>query len=112
MSAMMKTFGASPGVAIDALEAMVAGGFGLEGAAMTLRMQLQRAPPDAIKAGARVVAGLLERGVQDAEVEGCLHAISSKALPGSAFASLITGASACHSSCSLQSICKAASKQM
>eukprot|EP00928_Gymnodinium_smaydae_P014835 TRINITY_DN15448_c0_g1_i1.p1 TRINITY_DN15448_c0_g1~~TRINITY_DN15448_c0_g1_i1.p1 ORF type:complete len:796 (-),score=141.65 TRINITY_DN15448_c0_g1_i1:142-2529(-) len=96
-TAMMKTFGASPEVAVTALDAMAAGGFAIDGVAMTLRMVLPRASSEA---GAAVVASLLERGVVSADVEACWDTVSAApaALPGAILLRLVASASACAAS--------------
>jgi len=89
-SAIMKAFGAPPEVAVDALDAMVSGGYGLEGAAMTLKMVIPNAPSELC---ARVVAGLAERGVKSEDLRVCCEAIAAKggleALPAATTVRLI-----------------------
>eukprot|EP00929_Paragymnodinium_shiwhaense_P019126 TRINITY_DN13147_c0_g1_i1.p1 TRINITY_DN13147_c0_g1~~TRINITY_DN13147_c0_g1_i1.p1 ORF type:complete len:812 (-),score=184.33 TRINITY_DN13147_c0_g1_i1:398-2833(-) len=74
-SAMMKTFGAKPAVAVEALDAMVSGGYALDGAAMTLRMLLPQASTESC---ARVLAGLLERDAAFADVEASWQSLCGK----------------------------------
>lgn len=92
-SAMMKTIGAAPEVIIDALDAMVAGGFGLENVAMTLEVSLARAPPGGVLA---VVAGLLERGIVNDQLEASWDTLAAKdglaALPAGTLARVAVAA--------------------
>merc|ERR1712139_719009 len=70
-STMMKLFGVDPAVAMEALDAMVSGGFGLEGVPMMLGMLLPKVSPEV---GARVVAGLAEQNVSGKDFEACWDA--------------------------------------
>jgi len=74
-SAMMKIFGAEPLVAVECLDAMVSGGFGVEGAPMMLRMLLPRVPAES---SARVVAGLAEHGATGPDFDACWEAAVSE----------------------------------
>lgn len=73
-SSMMKTFGAAPDVAVDALDAMTSGGFGLDGAAMTLRMQISRAP---LPPSASVIATLGNHGATGEDFRACCDALAA-----------------------------------
>eukprot|EP00928_Gymnodinium_smaydae_P038691 TRINITY_DN26632_c0_g3_i1.p1 TRINITY_DN26632_c0_g3~~TRINITY_DN26632_c0_g3_i1.p1 ORF type:complete len:984 (-),score=235.93 TRINITY_DN26632_c0_g3_i1:370-3321(-) len=77
-SAMMKTFGAKPTQAVEALRAMVSGGFGLDGAAMTLRM-VGAAEGVALESSTEVIVGLAERNVGGKDLEACWESIVAKA---------------------------------
>jgi len=74
-SAMMKTFGAPPAVAVEALGVMVSGGFGLEGAAMTLGMLVDRAP---VEASVAVVVGLGRHGADSNDFKVCCETVAGK----------------------------------
>lgn len=74
-TAMMKIFGAPPAIAIEALDAMARGGFGLDGVPMMLKMLLPRIEKEA---GARVLAGLAERGLKGPDLDTCWEAILEK----------------------------------
>lgn len=95
-AAMMKTLGAPPVAAAYALEAMVAGGFALDGAAMTLRMILPRVSTDVVVS---ILVGLLERGAVGPDVEACWQGVASKtealeALPAATLGRLAVAAAA------------------
>eukprot|EP00933_Yihiella_yeosuensis_P002352 TRINITY_DN1039_c1_g1_i1.p1 TRINITY_DN1039_c1_g1~~TRINITY_DN1039_c1_g1_i1.p1 ORF type:complete len:953 (+),score=146.15 TRINITY_DN1039_c1_g1_i1:105-2861(+) len=68
----MKTAGAVPVLVVDALDAMVAGGFGIEGAARTLRTLVGQAPLDSC---ARVIAGITRQKASGPDFEACWKAI-------------------------------------
>lgn len=70
-SAMMKMCGAEPTMAADTLDAMVSGGFGVEGVPMMLRMLLPKVPAEST---ARVVAGLAEHGASGSDFDACWEA--------------------------------------
>merc|ERR1719215_227525 len=74
-SMMMKLLGVDPEVAMDALDAMVSGGFGLEGVPMMLQMLLPKVP---LEAGARVVVGLAEHNANGAIFNACWETVVSK----------------------------------
>merc|ERR1712228_595865 len=69
---MMKIFGAKPTLAIEALDAMVSGSFGLEGVPMMVQMLLPRSP---LESCAAVVAGLMEHGANGKDLDACREAI-------------------------------------
>lgn len=72
-SALMKTFGAQPAVSVEALEAMAASGFGLDGAAMTLKMLFARAP---FEPCARIIARLGEHDFKGDDLKGLCEMIA------------------------------------
>lgn len=71
-STMMKLFGVDASVALDALDAMVSGGFGLEGVPMMLPTFLPKAHPEL---AARIVAGLAERNVSGPNFDVCWESV-------------------------------------
>lgn len=86
-SAMMKTLGAQPETAVEALDAMVAGRFLLDGAAMTLRRLLETV--SSFESSVRVVIGLIEQNVSFSDLDACWEYLVNKAalesLPASLF---------------------------
>ncbi|CAK0864469.1 unnamed protein product [Prorocentrum cordatum] len=92
-AAIMKVFAAEPAVAIDALDAMVSGGFGLEGAPMVLEMLLGKVP---WTASAPVIAGLAEHGAAGDDLDKCWGAVlepsALETLPGPLLARLALAA--------------------
>jgi hypothetical protein len=74
-STMMKLFGVDPAVALDALDAMVSGGFGLDGVPAMLPMFIPKA---SLEVSARIVAGLAEQNISGPSFDACWEAVVSK----------------------------------
>jgi len=74
-SMMMKINGVDADVALDALDAMVSGGFGLAGVPKILPTLLPKASPEQ---AARVVAGLAERNVSGSNFDACWESVVLK----------------------------------